>query len=141
MSTTRPRTNPARLARRQLTIVTAAALLLVLGLLAALPESLADSLSLPITCPWRLMTGISCPGCGGTRALACLAARDIAGAMDMNPPLTLATLGTILLGASSIAAPAAADRLLDGLAAAAGTRRARLGLAALLLAQMVFGPR
>ena len=141
MSTTRPRTDPVRLARRHLAMVTAAAFLLVLGLLAALPESLADSLSLPIPCPWRLLTGINCPGCGGTRALACLAARDLAGAMAMNPPLTLATLGAILLGATSIAAPAAADRLLDGLAAAAGTRLARLGLTSVLLAQMVFGPR
>lgn len=140
MNAPRPRTDPARLARRQLAMVTAAALLLVLGLLAALPESL-DSLSLPITCPWRLLTGINCPGCGGTRALTCLAALDLDGAMGMNPPLTLATLGIILLGASSIATPAATDRLLDGLATAAGTRLGRLGLVAVLLAQMVFGPR
>jgi hypothetical protein len=116
----------------------AAALLLVLGLLATLPRTMPP---VPIACPWRTMTGISCPGCGGTRALDRLARANIAGAMAMNTPVTLATLGAIFLGATAVAAPAAADRLLAGLTAAGRVRLVRLGLAAVLLAQMVVGQR
>ena len=41
---------------------------------------------LPVSlCGWKLMTGFPCPTCGTTRALACLARFDLAGAFAMNP--------------------------------------------------------
>jgi hypothetical protein len=120
-------------------MLTAASLLIVLAFFAVLPNTWVDSRLLSINCPWRVLTGFRCPGCGGTRALIHLADADFAGAMAMHPPITLAMAGAILLGALSIAAPAATDRLLDRFAALARTRFLRAGLAVLLVAQMVFG--
>lgn len=39
------------------------------------------------TCPWLLMTGTYCPGCGTMRAVAALTHGDLAGAWQMNPLL------------------------------------------------------
>ena len=36
-------------------------------------------------CGFRWVTGLPCPGCGGTHALAALASGDIAGALAANP--------------------------------------------------------
>ncbi|WP_017587253.1 DUF2752 domain-containing protein [Nocardiopsis ganjiahuensis] len=36
------------------------------------------------TCPWLMVTGTFCPGCGTTRALAALTHLDVAGAASMN---------------------------------------------------------
>ncbi len=55
-------------------------------------------------CYMKALTGIPCPSCGSTRALACLARLDPAGAFAMNP---LAAGGAVL-----IALWAAADLLL-----------------------------
>jgi hypothetical protein len=55
-------------------------------------------------CYMKAITGIPCPSCGSTRALACLARLDPAGAFAMNP---LAAGGAML-----IALWAAADLLL-----------------------------
>jgi len=41
-------------------------------------------------CPLFAMTGLYCPGCGGTRAVYDLAHGDILGALAMNPLFTLA---------------------------------------------------
>jgi len=43
-------------------------------------------------CYWKVFTGLPCPTCGGTRALACLARLDLAGAFAMNPLVTVAAL-------------------------------------------------
>ncbi len=36
------------------------------------------------TCPWLMLTGTFCPGCGSTRALAALTHLDVVGAASMN---------------------------------------------------------
>ena len=41
-------------------------------------------------CPFRLLTGFTCPGCGSTRALHQILHGDFAGAFMLNPLLLLA---------------------------------------------------
>jgi hypothetical protein len=36
-------------------------------------------------CPFRALTGFTCPGCGGTRGLHCLLHGDVVGAFEFNP--------------------------------------------------------
>ena len=48
-------------------------------LLMALPEGYG------YVCPFHLFTGLPCPGCGGTRAVAALSGLDFAGAFRWNP--------------------------------------------------------
>jgi hypothetical protein len=43
-----------------------------------------ERLPIPL-CVFKLLTGMPCPTCGGTRALYCLARFDLAGAVAMNP--------------------------------------------------------
>jgi hypothetical protein len=120
-------------------VMTASAVLLLVGFFAAadfLGPQVRGWPALP-PCAWRTFTGIPCPGCGGTRALACLAAGNLEGALTMNPAVAIATMGTILIGALALARPAVADRLLDRLAAGVRTRRARFALLLLLLAQVL----
>ena len=40
---------------------------------------------LPIICPFKTLTGISCPGCGMTRAFLALGEADFVGAFHLNP--------------------------------------------------------
>ncbi len=40
---------------------------------------------LPVFCPFRLLTGISCPGCGMTQAFLALAEFDVSLAIKLNP--------------------------------------------------------
>ena len=40
---------------------------------------------LPVFCPFRILTGISCPGCGMTRAFLALAEGDFLTAFQYNP--------------------------------------------------------
>ena len=49
------------------------------------------------TCPWLLLTGTFCPGCGTMRAVALTTNLDILGAISMNPLLVV--LGPLLLAA------------------------------------------
>lgn len=46
----------------------------------------------PILCPLRHMTGLKCPACGGTRALASLLRCDLVTAFRMNAFLVTAVL-------------------------------------------------
>ncbi|OLT29140.1 hypothetical protein BJF83_00550 [Nocardiopsis sp. CNR-923] len=39
------------------------------------------------TCPWLLLTGTQCPGCGTMRAVALVTHGDVLGAASMNPLL------------------------------------------------------
>jgi hypothetical protein len=41
-------------------------------------------------CPFRLITGFTCPGCGSTRGLHCLVHGDIVGAFEFNPLMVVA---------------------------------------------------
>ena len=59
-----------------LVIIEVAALVLVLG---------AAYFQLPIGCPFKMLTGIPCPGCGGTRALIALLHGHLIEAIMTNP--------------------------------------------------------
>ena len=67
-----------------------------LGLLAVLdPEQRAAVFP---TCPFRALTGLDCPGCGGTRAVYALLQGDLPLALDHNAFAVLVTL-PLLAGA------------------------------------------
>lgn len=61
------------------------------GLLIAVRASTSYNLPTPI-CPVHALTGLDCPGCGTTRALAALARFDVAAAFDHNALLLFALL-------------------------------------------------
>jgi hypothetical protein len=72
-----------------------------IGVLAALAVGLLrlDRLGVPL-CYVKAFTGLPCPSCGSTRALARLFDLDVAGAFAMNP---LATLAVFALAAWALA--------------------------------------
>jgi len=43
-----------------------------------------------LVCPFRALTGLTCPGCGSTRGLHALLHGDLVGAFQFNPFLILA---------------------------------------------------
>lgn len=66
----------------------------------------------PVLCPFRLLTGLPCPGCGLTRSLVCLLHGDLATSVAFHPlgPLVaLALIGFILAEACARARPALRD--------------------------------
>ena len=48
-------------------------------------------------CPFRLIFGVACPGCGLTRAMLCLLKLDIVGAFSYHPLFWLVVLWGIYL--------------------------------------------
>ena len=75
-------------------------LLIVLALVAAaVAYKCLDQSVVPIfpRCPFRLLTGYLCPGCGSQRAIHHLLNLDLLGAWRMNPLLVIA-LPYLLLG-------------------------------------------
>jgi hypothetical protein len=63
------------------------------------------------TCPFLAVTGLQCPGCGGTRAMYSLLHGDVVGAVRMNP-LVLVLYPVVLgYGASLLAEYRAQTRL------------------------------
>ncbi len=46
---------------------------------------LSERMPIPIVCPFKVITGIPCPGCGGTRAFLSILNGDILHALYINP--------------------------------------------------------
>jgi hypothetical protein len=70
-----------RPAKRPLVAPVVAGALLVAGCAAV---ALVDPRRGPTICPFKLATGLDCPGCGGTRAAHDLMRGDLVGALDHN---------------------------------------------------------
>lgn len=62
-------------------------------------------------CPFRLVTGFDCPGCGGTRAVLCLVHGRLIGALHYNAFLVLVPLAYLTYAASRLAGYSAPPRL------------------------------
>ena len=50
----------------------------------------------PVLCPWRLLTGYPCPGCGGIRAMSAIAVGQFEQAWLLNPIAFLACFVVIV---------------------------------------------
>ena len=50
----------------------------------------------PVLCPWRLITGYPCPGCGGIRAMSAIAVGQFEQAWLLNPITFLACFVVIV---------------------------------------------
>lgn len=90
----------AGLHRREGTVVYAAAAGVVLAVFIA--RRMVDGSFLYPGCGFRWLTGRPCPGCGGTHALAALAAGDPIAALAGNP--LVATVALAMLGLAALAA-------------------------------------
>jgi hypothetical protein len=55
----------------------------------------------PVLCPWRLITGYPCPGCGGIRAMGAICAGQFEQAWLLNPVAFLVS-GVVLVWAFGI---------------------------------------
>lgn len=81
----------------------------------------------PILCPFRLMTGLPCPGCGLTRSWVYVAHGDWTDAVGANPfgVVTFAVTAAVVLG---VAVAALRRRPIPQLRSFTQTRAARLGV-------------
>ena len=55
----------------------------------------------PVLCPWRLLTGYPCPGCGGIRAMGAISTGQFEQAWLLNP-LAFLVCGVVLVWAFRI---------------------------------------
>jgi hypothetical protein len=139
-----PETARRRADRRTLALLGGVATAMLLFLLSLPPAgALLGALSGAglIACPFHALTGIPCPGCGGTRALLRLASADPSGAFALNPLVSMAVLGALSLAALALLAPSTCDRVLDRGGRFLSTRAGRLLLGGMLLAEVVFAAR
>jgi hypothetical protein len=75
-----------------------------IGILILLAAGFIPLSYIPFSCPFKIITGLPCPTCGGIRAFIHLAHLDPAGALVMNPLISFLTiLGTVLLLYSTLA--------------------------------------
>lgn len=79
--------------RRLFHVLRTVGLLILLGLLYALWGSLTR---LWLPCPFHLLTGLDCPGCGVTRMCLALLRLDLSAAWSANPGMLV--LAPLLLG-------------------------------------------
>lgn len=56
----------------------------------------------PTLCPFRLATGLPCPGCGATRALAATARGDLDAAVGLTPVWPVLAVAAMLLGVAGL---------------------------------------
>ena len=73
------------------------ALLIALGIVAAALPGIENG---PVACPFRAVTGLSCPTCGLTRVTHWLMRGDVGGALAINPFDTLFLLIAVPLFAA-----------------------------------------
>jgi hypothetical protein len=81
-------------------------------------------------CPFRALTGVPCPTCGGTRALLALARLDPAAALYWNPLVALGAMALVAGGLVALARAFSGKGVPDGPAPRWGGALAALALAA-----------
>jgi hypothetical protein len=69
------------------------------AILLSLPEAM---LPIPLRCPFLALTGLPCPTCRGTRALAALAGGNLSRALRLNPLVATTALGAGAAAAASL---------------------------------------
>ncbi len=84
-------------------------------------------------CPFRSITGLDCPLCGGMRCVAALAHGDVATAFDFNALVALTVPLALILGVAALVLGPRAQPLVDALFA----KRVLLAGAAVVMAFFV----
>lgn len=67
-----------------------------------------------VFCPYRLLTGGWCPGCGGTRALKALIRGDVRDSLAMNPWTLVLFVQALVVSVAMLAMPARTVAWLKG---------------------------
>jgi len=66
-------------------------------------------------CPWKAVTGLDCPFCGGMRCVSALAQGDVGTAVDFNLLASVAVPALLLIGVVALVAGRRAQPMLDRL--------------------------
>lgn len=90
-------------------------------------------------CPWLLLTGTSCPGCGSLRAVHDLTDGDVAAAASSNLLLVLALPVVVLLWARWTKRAWSGPEATPSHSVAVSPRRAQLLVALFAVVAVVFG--
>lgn len=117
--------------RRQAHIALAAAVSAMAAVAAMLYRYPPETNAFYPQCPFHALTGLLCPGCGTTRALAALIRGHLADALHLNP------LAVVLLPILAAYGVAAYWRALSG-APSSWPRIPNAAVAALLIVMLVF---
>lgn len=88
--TGRPPWRPAPRPAEDLVLLSGLTALAVIGLAWSWP---VWGEAIRVICPFRALTGIACPTCGGTRALVAAAHGELGAALRLNPLVALAATG------------------------------------------------
>ena len=113
---------------------------LATALLAIWPGVARLQRALPL-CPFRLLTGWPCLGCGSGRALAALSRGELGAALEANPLAVVGALGFSLGGLVAALAALAGRPLAEPRSLAGGARVAAVALLAADWAYLVWAGR
>lgn len=80
-------------------------------------------------CPFRTLTGLDCPLCGGTRATRALLTGDVSASVDYNLLVPVMALVALVLGLWWLAARSSAAVSFDGVRAAVSAKTVWIGVA------------
>jgi hypothetical protein len=89
-------------------------------------------------CPLRATTGVGCPSCGATRAVACLATGHLGAALRWNAVAVFGLLGAVFMGALACVHPRAVYRLSAAGGRGLRTVAGRALITVLLVAQSIW---
>jgi len=91
-----------------------------------------------VACPFRAITGLPCPTCGGTRAIVAFAHLDAAAALVANPLIFVAACASVAVIAYAIASRTGLIPRISIALEPAGRGAARILIPIALLAQWIY---